>query len=64
MWKPASVQMPNDQPRSYTVVQVKSMVKYGEAVEQRAFGQPVVTTKPVVSFGQLTDIRVSLRYTL
>ena len=60
MWIPASVQMANNQPRSYTVESNggvyrrnrRNLMKYGEVVDQRAFEQPAVITKPAVTFAQ------------
>ena len=59
MWIPASVQMANHKPRSYTVESNggvyrrnrRDLIKYGEVVDQRDFGQPAAITKPEVSFG-------------
>ena len=64
---PASVQMANHKPRSYTVESNggvyrrnrRDLIKYGEAVHQRDFGQPAVITNPTVTFGQQAVITKS-----
>ena len=72
MWIPASVQMANNQPRSYTVESNggvyrrnrRDLMKYGEVVDQRTFGQPSVITKPAVTFGQPCSCYYQARITL
>ena len=72
MWIPASVQMANNQPQSYTVESNggvyrrnrRDLMKYGEVVDQRAFEQPAVITKPAVTFGQPCSCYYQARITL